>query len=198
MITSIVLMVYAGLFAWHAYKSEQKQWLMGAIVLGLGSAWLMSNLLPGFVYNHFSALIYLLPLWVSLSSLFFFVGKWRYHSATKVFYAEPPCSPYLVYLAVSGMMMHLAWLIPLLWSSYQYPNGLSFYSSMSLGQLYLLQPLYWIVAQWCLMLILHLAQAWHRSPVVLISVTQLQFSFLFSLLAVSVYLISDFTNYYVH
>ena len=195
MLATVVLLIYAGLFVFYTYRSGLKQWLFATVVLALASLWLLSNLAPGMVYHHGMGLLYLLPMWVCLGSLFFFVNQWRYHSGRQVFYAEPVCPPYAVYLAVSGMMLNLAWLIPVLWSSFQYPDGLSFYSMMGLLQLYFLQPVYWILVQWTLMLMLHLAQKWHHTPVLIISIGQLQFAFLFGLIAVSVYVVKDLAGY---
>lgn len=195
MLNTVVLVLYAGLFAYHCWISGQKQWLLASALLGMVSSWWLSGVLSGFVYQHGSLLLYLTPMWVSLGSLFFFVNTWRYHRATQVFYAEPPCSPYLVYLAVSGMMLHLAWLVPLLWAQHQYPEGMSYYVLQGLLQMYFLQPLYWVLLQWCLMLLFFVAQRWRKTPVVVVSMGQLQFAFLFGLCAVSAYVISDLSKY---
>lgn len=195
MLSLVVMCVYVGLFAYFVLRSDLKQWLTGALVLAAGGSWLLSSVLPGFVYYHGSAFLNLAALYITLSSLFFFVNQWHYHSATGVFYAEPGCPPYLVYLAVSGMMMHLAWLIPLLWSTYQYPDGLSTYSLLGLLQLYFLQPIYWILAQWSLMAMFFVVGRWRKTPLTIVSMGQLQFAFLFGLLAVSAYVIHDLLRY---
>lgn len=195
MLSTVVVCVYVGLFVYFAVRSGLRQWLTGALVLAAGGSWLLSNLLPGFVYYHGSAFLNLAVLYITLSSLFFFVNHWHYHSATGVFYAEPDTPPYLVYLAVSGMMMHLAWLIPLLWSSYQYPEGLSSFSLLGLLQLYFLQPIYWIGAQWSLIAMFFVVERWRKSPLTIITMAQLQFAFLFGLFAVTAYVIHDLSRY---
>ena len=195
MLSTVVVCVYVGLFVYFTVRSGLRQWLTGALVLAAGGSWLLSNLLPGFVYYHGSAFLNLAVLYITLSSLFFFVNHWHYHAATGVFYAEPDTPPYLVYLAVSGMMMHLAWLIPLLWSTYQYPQGLSSYSLLGLLQLYFLQPIYWICAQWSLMVMFFVVERWRKSPLTIISMAQLQFAFLFGLFAVTAYVIHDLSRY---
>ena len=195
MLSSFVVCVYVGLFAYFVVRSELKHWLTGALVLAAGGSWLLSSLLPGFVYVHGSAFLNLAVLYITLSSLFFFVNHWHYHSATGVFYAEPGTPPYLVYLAVSGMMMHLAWLIPLMWSTYQYPEGLSTYALLGLLQWYVLQPMYWILAQWSLMAMFFVVQRWRKSPLTIVTMAQLQIAFLFGILAVSAYVVHDLLRY---
>ena len=97
MLSSLVVCVYVGLFAYFVIRSELKHWLTGALVLAAGGSWLLSSLLPGFVYVHGSAFLNLAVLYITFSSLFFFVNHWHYHSATGVFYAEPGTPPYLEY-----------------------------------------------------------------------------------------------------
>ena len=195
MITNSIIYIYLGLFVYFACKSGLKQWLWASVVLGLATMWFLADLLPGFVYHNTGLVLHASIFCITLGSLFFFVNDWHYHSATKVFYAEPGCSPYLVYLAITGMLFHLVWLILLGWSSYQYPNGLSSFSLMALLQLYFLQPVYWIVMQWSVMLMLAWAARWRQMPVTVVSMTQIQLCFLIFLLSLSVYVVSDLSQY---
>ena len=195
MLTTIIILVYAALFAYYVYQSGQSQWLLSSIALALGSTWLLASVLPGFAYHHATLFLHSLPLCMCLGSLFFFVNRWQYHQATKVFYAEPPCHPYLLYLAITGMTLHLAWLIPMAAVLWQYPEGLSLYLLLSLLQLYGLQPVYWILIQWSMMLVLAALGRLQAKSVHYVTIAQIQMSFLIALLAVVVYVCHDFLNY---
>lgn len=195
MLSTVVILIYAGLFFYYAHTNGHTQWMLATIGLGMGSMWLLASVLPGFVYHHAILFLYLLPLWISLGSLFFFVNHWRYHAATRVFYAEPPCSPYLMYLALTGMTLHLAWLVPMASALYQHPDGLSPYVLMGLLQLYFLQPVYWILIQWLIMGMFAWVARMRATPVHYLTISQIQISFLVGLMAVSVYIVDDLLRY---
>ncbi len=192
----IIITLYLALFVWQCMRHAQVQWLWGAVALWFGFGLLLAQHLPGIWGIGRWAGIYQPYFYISLASLFFFVTHWRWHRPSQRFYADPKCSPYLIYLAISGMLLHLAWLIVLLIGLWRYPNGVSSYVVLSLAQLYVLQPSYWIMIQWCLMAVLWAFQRqFVHTRLLCFSVQQLQAAFFSGLLAWMAYVVMDLSHY---
>ncbi|MBR6026858.1 MAG: hypothetical protein IK065_04590 [Neisseriaceae bacterium] len=139
--TQLVTLSYLCLFIILAFKSRQINWLMATLFLIAGFSYIIYSNIPDF-WNI--KLMYYHPyFYITLSSFFFFINDWKYSSEDKMFYITKPNTP-IGYWAVTAFLQHLAYLIILLISQLSYPKGNSLFTLISILQMYLLHPVWWI------------------------------------------------------
>lgn len=211
-----VIAVYLGLFGYHCWKSRQWHWLAGAVVLWLGMGALSASVLPwitgiplwrnamgagviGAPFIPLKASLLQPYFFVTFASLFFMVNHWCWHRKLKIWFADPRLSAYLIYLAISGLLLHLSYLIVLLAAVWTYPNGVSIWVCASLLQLYLLSPISWIGLQWTLMALFWVwRRLFNRGRVVWFTTPLLQGTVLAALMMMVAWVLRDMLRYFYH
>jgi hypothetical protein len=155
MLNQIIITLYCTFFIYHCFYRQQFQWLWASVAIGIGfSALLGRMLLPGILGITAFNSLYLIYSFITVASLFFWMNHWRYDKESKKFQDSGNLGWYLPCLAVSGFLMLLAYLTLLLLFYSVYPDGFSGFFLMSHLQAYFLQPTYWIVSQWALMVVM--------------------------------------------
>lgn len=145
----VVLGVYVAIFVWRTWVAQQSWWLVISVVSWIMLGLLGAYFLPGVLGIAHEQSAFMVPLYVLIGS----VTQWR------LLRPEAKSSDvYLSLLAASGWIMQLVWLVLLLMVLWQYPRGFSIFSLTSLLQLYVWQPVFWILSQWILMLLIWMNQ----------------------------------------
>ena len=168
------LATYITIFFVLSFRARQFQWLWGSILLWLGFGLIGSRLLPGiWGITHISTL-YMPQLYIVLASVFFFMYEWR-KLPQKGWYKNRSCNVLLSLFAVSGVLMHLAYvsLLILIWM--MFPGGVTPYVFPAVLELYIFNPINWMMAQFLIIILfyLHRTRVCHQ-PANQFSFTQLQ------------------------
>ncbi len=196
MINQIVVSFYFILFIAHCFKHHQLQWLWGSVILGLGFGFIGQFILPGIIgmvsFNNW----YIVYFYITIASLFHFVNHWKFDKTGKEWINEPATGWYLSTLSISGLIMSIAYGILFCMFYFPYPYGSSQFLLLSHLQLYFLQPSFWIVSQWVLMLCIRLSCTWgDNKKVAGLNLTHLQLVFLSALLIQLAYIAWDVKNF---
>ncbi|MBR7059114.1 MAG: hypothetical protein IKI22_00725 [Neisseriaceae bacterium] len=151
--TQLITLSYSCIFIILAFKGRQINWLMATLFLIAGFSYVIRFHIPYFW--NIDLMLYHPYFYITLSSFFFFINDWKYSSEDKMFYIAKPNIP-IGYWAVTAFLQHLAYLIILLISQLSYPKGNSLFTLISILQMYLLHPVWWITIHIILMTSLYL------------------------------------------
>ncbi len=194
MITETVVAVYLILFVGLCFYHQQFQWLWASVLLWLGFSTIVGNLmLPNvFHFTQFNSMIF--PyFYIGLGSLFYFTQHYAQHKDQQ---HSKNIGMYLPFLATSSLAMSASYLLLLgmFWMSY--PQGSSSFFLFSQLQMYFLQPVYWIGAQWFLMATMLLyAKIFSKGQPLRLTAVQWQLMVLFSIIYQLAYLYWDVSNF---
>lgn len=185
--TAVFLIVYSAVFIWQAVYCRCWQWLIAALVLHYGLLIAGVRLFPGLGLRYYYPYFYTL-----IGSLFFFVNAWKWLPEKRYFYGNPfQVSPLLVLWAVGNALLHLAFFILFLSAKWIAPPATAAFLRLSLLQLYLLQPVWWIVAHATVMLLLYLNRAEKQQQVLYLTPRTLRGGFWAAVLLVFSYAAAD-------
>lgn len=175
------LLVYIGVFLYASFKEGMFQWLWASVLLWLGLSILFGKVLPGLAgITHITA-FYVPQFYIAVASLFFFVHKWHRVPGKSLWIAN--AGVFISLFAVTGILMHAAFLCLCSLAWLNYPHGMSAYILPALLQMYALEPEYWIGMQVLLMVLFYLHRVTvEKQPGNVFSLGQLQSGFLLSLL----------------
>lgn len=156
LISYAVVLAYAGVFVWQCCKYRVYGWLFISLVLWIVLAAMSSLVLPGIAGLFKPLNLFLMPVYILLSSCFalyrrdslkqsaylttLLYGCWLQFSALVVCW---------VLVLVLCLVKNVILLIPLL---------------VSLFQMFLWQPVFWIGSQWIIMLLLFLRSTDTEKP----------------------------------
>lgn len=214
MITWLIIALYITAFIYISFSARQFNWLWGSVVLWLGFGVLGAKILPGlWGITHPASLLH--PyFYIALSSIFFFVNHWKHqrlphiligkneqgeitsqHKRIPVFVSDPQVGALSAFWAVSGLILHLAFLLIVLLALWQYPEGNSTFALLSLLQMYFLHPIFWIGAHSLLIALMWLTRAIRQNRFAIISYEDLALLFLSSLMLCTLYVLYDVTHF---
>lgn len=145
--THWIVVFYIAFFVAFALHSKHYHWLAGALFLWVGFILIGTRPLSWFYSSQ--VFLHLPYLMIVLSSFFFFVQDWHYHSQKKCFYSNASFA--LTFFAIAGLLQHLAFLIITLISSLMSNNFIAQHVYHTQMTLYFLQPVWWIVVHFVLM-----------------------------------------------
>lgn len=181
-LTLWVLSVYIAVFITAAFQRRQFSWLWGSVLMWVGFGMLSARVMPGVLGITHIANTYPVYGYIMLASLFLFANGWQRHARLPGWQLVGG-GAFLAYFAVAGVLQHISWLLLLLLTGWQYPQGLSTLVLTGLLSLYFLQPVAWIAGQFFLMLLMWLHRRYlSRQDVLFFSPLQLQGVLLISLL----------------
>lgn len=157
-LTQGIVIAYIILFIWQGERYRARCWLWIS-----GLAWLIIGLISSYILPYICGIwhkfnLYLFHFYILLGSLFY-IGANRLKQT----------GPYLYYLARSSWLQYQAlglWILLIL-ASFNQPWQLPI--TISVLQMSLLQPLFWLGSQWILMILLYtqehdqaLPMSWRR------------------------------------
>ncbi|MBP6345330.1 hypothetical protein AB8Q18_09760 [Neisseriaceae bacterium CLB008] len=141
-INLIVAALFAALFVWQCAQYRETKWLLASLILWLGFTFNLSSTLPS-VYT-FSNALYHSHVAIFIGSLIYFINQVRWDKKNRLIRFNPASGPFLPYLAMALVFMHLGFAALSAWVWWLYPAGLTYFAAYSLPQLYLLQPTYFM------------------------------------------------------
>lgn len=154
-VTLWFLAAYITVFLVQAFRAHQFQWLWGSIILWLGLGIIGSRLLPGIWGITRLTPLYMPQLYIFLASIFFFIHEWQ-RLPEKHWYETRNGGVFLSLFAVSSALMHIVYLVLLCLIWVKFPGGLTPYVLPALLELYLFNPVYWIMSQFTIMTLFYL------------------------------------------
>ncbi len=186
-INLIMAACFAAGFVWQAAKYQEIKWLIASFILWLGFTFNVSGVLPG-VYTMSNAL-YHSHIAIFIGSLIYFVNQVRWDKKNRLIRFNPSSGPFLPYLAMALLFMHLGFAVLVLWVWWLYPAGLTYFAIFSLMQLYLLQPTYFMGMTLSLTALMMLRA--HLQNTRAMTGTALQMAFLWGFFSTGLYIVLD-------
>lgn len=154
LISYAVVLVYTGVFIWQCYKYRIYGWLVVSLVLWIILAAMSSLILPG-IADLFKPLnLYLMPVYILLGSCF------ALHRRDQL-----KQSAYLTALLYGGWLQFCALVVCLVLVLCLVKNViLQIPLLVTLFQMFVWQPVFWIGSQWIIMLLLFLRSTETEKP----------------------------------
>lgn len=154
LISYAVVLVYTGVFVWQCYKYRIYGWLVVSLVLWIILAAMSSLILPG-IADLFKPLnLYLMPVYILLGSCF------ALHRRDQL-----KQSAYLTALLYGGWLQFSALVVCLVLVLCLVKNViLQIPLLVTLFQMFVWQPVFWIGSQWIIMLLLFLRSTKTEKP----------------------------------
>lgn len=154
LISYAVVLVYTGVFVWQCYKYRIYGWLVVSLVLWIILAAMSSLILPG-IADLFKPLnLYLMPVYILLGSCF------ALHRCDQL-----KQSAYLTALLYGGWLQFSALVVCLVLVLCLVKNViLQIPLLVTLFQMFVWQPVFWIGSQWIIMLLLFLRSTETERP----------------------------------
>lgn len=176
------------IFIVQTMRRHQFQWLWFAVAV-----WLSLGILSGRVLPHILGIttwtnLYLVHFYAFLGSVFFFINsveklpKPENKQNAAQMWHSPKAGVWLTLFALSGLVMHVAFLIwsVLVW--WVYPEGYTSLLLIRLLFLYVSEPVYWYSLQLLIMLIFALHRLMVREALHVFSLPQLQMGLMLCLM----------------
>ncbi|MBP6563610.1 MAG: hypothetical protein KA214_09085 [Neisseriaceae bacterium] len=186
-INLIVAALFAACFVWQAAKYQETKWLLASLGLWVGFTFMLSSLLPsaytpntGLYHSHIAMFI---------GSLIYFVNQVRWDKKNRLIRFNPSSGPFLPYLAMALLFMHLGFAVLSAWVWWLYPAGLTYFAIYSLLQLYLLQPTYFMGMTLTLTALMMLRA--HLTHTRAMTGKALQMAFLWGFFSTGLYIVLD-------
>lgn len=143
-------LLYAVVFLFMIFRAGMLQWFWASIVLWLGISVLGAKLMPGMRGLTHAAPLFIPHFYLTLGSIFFFIGHWRRKADGEGWQADPE-HPLLGLFAVSNVSMTLAFVGICALVHYWFLGTAQVFVFSVLLKLYALKPVYWFVLQFVLM-----------------------------------------------
>ena len=184
-------------FFWQTGRHQQFQWLWFAVVLWLVLGIFSARLLPNVLGITRIPNLFIVHFYMFMGSVFFFMNSSKRQpeksdSARILTWQNPEAGSWLTTFAVSGAVMHAAFLLLCVLVWLQYPRGYTAMLPAQLLKLYALDPVYWFSIQLLMMLLFAGHRLMLRQPVYVFSLGQIQGGFLLALILFFFYI----TNVY--
>ena len=154
LISYAVVLVYTGVFVWQCCKYRVYGWLVVSLVLWIVLAGMSSLVLPGIAGLFKPLNLFLMPVYILLGSCFIFYQRdWMKQSA------------YLTALLYGGWLQFSALVVCLVLVLCLVKNVILLIPLLvSLFQMFVWQPVFWIGSQWLIMLLLFLRSTETEKP----------------------------------
>ena len=154
LISYAVVLVYTGVFVWQCYKYRIYGWLVVSLVLWIILAAMSSLILPG-IADLFKPLnLYLMPVYILLGSCF------ALHRRDQL-----KQSAYLTALLYGGWLQFSALVVCLVLVLCLVKNVILLIPLLvTLFQMFVWQPVFWIGSQWIIMFLLFLRSTETEKP----------------------------------
>ena len=143
-------LLYATVFLFMIFRAGMLQWFWASIVLWLGISVLGAKLMPGMWGLTHAAPLFIPHFYLTLGSIFFFIGHWRRKADGEGWQADAG-HPLLGLFAVSNVLMTLAFAGVCVLAYYWFSGTAQVFVFSALLKLYVLKPVYWFVLQFVLM-----------------------------------------------
>lgn len=143
-------LLYAAVFLFMIFRAGMLQWFWASIVLWLGISVLGAKLMPGMWGLTYAAPLFIPHFYLTLGSIFFFIGHWRRKADGEGWQADAG-HPLLGLFAVSNVLMTLAFAGVCVLAYYWFSGTAQVFVFSALLKLYVLKPVYWFVLQFVLM-----------------------------------------------
>lgn len=179
---------FIAIFCIQTMRKQQFQWLWFSVVVWLALGLFSAYILPNVMGITEMANLYLAHGYAFLGSIFFFLNAVERvpqpENGERKFtkWHSPKAGNWLTLFAVSGLVMHSAFIVLTILVWLQYPAGFTPILFARLWSLYMLNPLYWYAIQSLLMFLM----VWHRTgtrePISVFSFGQIQMIFLICLI----------------
>ena len=143
-------LLYAAVFLFMIFRAGMLQWFWASIVLWLGISVLGAKLMPGMWGLTHAVPLFIPHFYLTLGSIFFFIGHWRRKADGNGWQADPE-HPLLGLFAVSNVSMTLAFVGICALVHYWFSGTAQVFVFSALLKLYALKPVYWFVLQFVLM-----------------------------------------------
>ena len=143
-------LLYAVVFLFMIFRAGMLQWFWASIVLWLGISVLGAKLMPGMWGLTHAAPLFIPHFYLTLGSIFFFIGHWRRKADREGWQADAG-HPLLGLFAVSNVLMTLAFAGVCVLAYYWFSGTAQVFVFSALLKLYVLKPVYWFVLQFVLM-----------------------------------------------
>lgn len=184
----LAITAFIAIFCIQTMRRQQFQWLWFSVVVWLVFGLFSAHILPNVMGITEMPNLYLAHGYAFLGSIFFFLNAVERvpqpeNSERKFMtWHSPSAGKWLTLFAVSGAVMHAAFLLlaGLVWL--QYPDGYTPILPARLWSLYMLNPLYWYSIQLLMMGLLALHRVMTRESVGVFSFGQIQAIFLICLI----------------
>ncbi|MBS0040486.1 MULTISPECIES: hypothetical protein [Neisseria] len=143
-------LLYAAVFLFLIFRAGMLQWFWASIALWLGISVLGAKLMPGIWGMTRAAPLFIPHFYLTLGSIFFFIGHWNRKTDGNGWQAAPE-HPLLGLFAVSNVSMTLAFVGTCALVHYCFSGTAQVFVFSALLKLYALKPVYWFVLQFVLM-----------------------------------------------
>lgn len=143
-------LLYAAVFLFLIFRVGMLQWFWASVVLWLGISVLGAKLVPGMWGLTHAAPLFIPHFYLTLGSIFFFIGHWRRKADGEGWQADAE-HPLLGFFAVSNVSMTLAFAGVCVLVHYWFSGTAQVFVFSALLKLYALKPVYWFVLQFVLM-----------------------------------------------
>lgn len=143
-------LLYAAVFLFLIFRAGMLQWFWASVVLWLGISVLGAKLVPGMWGLTHAAPLFIPHFYLTLGSIFFFIGHWRRKADGEGWQADAG-HPLLGFFAVSNVSMTLAFAGVCVLVHYWFSGTAQVFVFSALLKLYALKPVYWFVLQFVLM-----------------------------------------------
>ncbi|MBD0763988.1 MULTISPECIES: hypothetical protein [Neisseria] len=142
-------LLYAAVFLFMIFRAGMLQWFWASIVLWLGISVLGAKLMPGMWGLAHAAPLFIPHFYLTLGSIFFFIGHWRRKADGGGWQADAG-HPLLGLFAVSNVLMTFAFAGVCVLAYYWFSGTAQVFVFSALLKLYVLKPVYWFVLQFVL------------------------------------------------
>lgn len=154
-------LLYAAVFLFLIFRAGMLQWFWASIALWLGISVLGVKLMPGMWGMTRAAPLFIPHFYLTLGSIFFFIGYWNRKTDGNGWQADPE-HPLLGLFAVSNVSMTLAFVGICALVHYCFSGTVQVFVFAALLKLYALKPVYWFVLQFVLMAVAYVPPLRYR------------------------------------
>lgn len=185
------------LFIWQSYRYRHFQWLWFSVVIWLVFGLFSSYLMPRVLGITHMPNLFIVQFYLFAGSIFFFLNHTHklpvsQQDKTILTWHSPKSGVWLSTFAVSGLVMHAAFLLLLVLVWLKYPAGQTPMLFAQLFRLYALDPVYWFALQAWLMILMVLHRLILRQHLCMFSFGQIQVMFLLTLVLFFFYVINAY------
>lgn len=163
-------------------QQQQFQWFWFSLLTWLFTGLLSAHIMPNILGITHWANLFPAHLYFFLGSIFFWLNQIERSPETPMHWQHKYNQSLSTLFALSLLVLHCAFLILALIVYWHYPNGLSVYTATFIVQLYLTNPLAWLIAQTSLMLIFYIHRHLAQQSATHFSIKQLEAGILLALI----------------
>lgn len=188
----LIIILFVLLFFVQTLRRHQFNWFWFAVAIWLALGLLSARILPNILGITHLTNAYLAHGYVFVGSIFFFLNSTFRQPERAATWHAPQAGGYLTLLAISGLCLHVAFVIMWILTWWTYPQGYSAMLPAKLLAMYVFDPFFWFGMQFLLMLLFALHRAIRRDALDVFSAAQIQVGVLLGLLWQSLYVMDAY------